>query len=342
MISLEGRYFDGVRPVAIPARLDFDHRQVKLTAELVSQSVSNDFTVDRLIVSARVGTSERFIALPNGGQFLCADIAFLDGLPQDSPSEGPVAWLEQRWVVALGCVALVCALLLAGYFFGLPAAAKMLAARIPVRTEAALGVQALSWLDEKGWLEPTALDSGRREAIHRGFEGLYQDLPFEKNYNLYFRSSSFIGPNAFAFPGGIIVITDKMIETAATNDELMAVLAHEIAHVELRHTLRSILQSSAIGLIAATVTADAASLSGAVAGLPVMLAQTKYSRTFESEADDYAFRLLKQRGYSPTAFGDLMERLSKEHPGNKGPMTWISTHPDTTQRVDKARAAARD
>jgi predicted Zn-dependent protease len=122
----------------------------------------------------------------------------------------------------------------------------------------------------------------------------------------------------------------------------MAVLAHEIAHVELRHTLRSILQGSAIGLIAATVTADAATLSGAVAGLPVMLAQTKYSRRFESEADDYAFRLLKQRGYSPTAFADLMERLSDEHPEMTGRMTWLSTHPATSQRVENARSAAQE
>jgi Zn-dependent protease with chaperone function len=342
MTTLEGRYFDGVRPVAVPARLDFDQRQVKLTTEFVSQSVSNDFSADRLIVSARVGASERFIVLPNGSQFLCADTPFLDGLPQDSPSEGPVAWLEQRWMVALGCVAVVCAMLLAGYFFGLPAAAEYLAARIPVRTEATLGVQALSWLDDKGWLEPTTLDSDRRNEIHRGFQGLCQGLPFENHYKLYFRSSSFIGPNAFAFPGGIIVITDKMVETAATNDEVMAVLAHEIAHVELRHTLRSILQGSAIGLIAATITADAASLSGAVAGLPIMLAQTKYSRTFESEADDYAFGLLKQRDYSPEAFADLMERLSKEHPESNGPMAWISTHPATSQRVNKARSAARE
>jgi Zn-dependent protease with chaperone function len=341
MTTLEGCYFDGARPVAIPARLDFDHRTVKLTAERVADFVLENFTVDQLNVSARIGSSERFIALPNGGQFLCADHAFLDTLPQESPSEGLVAWLEQRWKVALGCVVLVFAMLLSGYVFGLPAAAKYLAARIPFRTEASLGAQTISWLDDNDWLKPTRLASNRQKEIYKGFEGLYQGLPFEEHYHLHFRSSDFIGPNAFAFPGGAIVITDKMVETAATNDEVMAVLAHEIAHVEQRHTLRNIMQSSAIGLIAATVTADAATLSGAVAGLPVMLAQTKYSRRFEAEADDYAFNLLRQKGYSPEAFADLMERLSKDHPQRRGPMTWVSTHPATSQRVEKARAAAR-
>jgi Zn-dependent protease with chaperone function len=341
MTTLEGRYFDGIKPLAVPASLKFDARQVQLTSEGDCEPVTGDFTAEQLKISARIGASERFITLPNGGQFLCADTAFLDDLPQDSPSEGPVAWLEQRWLVALGCVALICAMLLAGYFFGLPAAAEVIAKRIPMQTEATLGDQALSWMDDQGWLKPTALDSGKQKAILNDFAALYQGLPFEKHYRIYFRSSGFIGANAFAFPGGAIVITDKMIETAVTDDEVMSVLAHEIAHVELRHTLRSILQGSAVGLIAATVTADAATLSGAVAGLPVMLAQTRYSRSFEAEADDYAFRLLKEKGYSPDAFADLMERLSMAEPAMRGAMTWIATHPATSERVKKARAAAR-
>ena len=57
MTTLEGRYFDGIRPLAVPARLDFDRRQVKWTAEIDSESVSDDFTADKLNVSARVGAS---------------------------------------------------------------------------------------------------------------------------------------------------------------------------------------------------------------------------------------------------------------------------------------------
>ena len=266
----------------------------------------------------------------------------MDNLPQDRPFEGILAWLEQRWIVALVCVGIVFSVLLAGYFLGLPAAAERLVARIPMRTEVILGAQALSWLDNNGWLKPTSIDNETREKISENFKGLYRGLPFEKTYRLYFRASDFIGPNAFAFPGGAIVITDKMVETAATNEEAMAVLAHEIAHVELRHTLRSVLQGSAIGLIAATVTADAAHLSGAVAGLPVLLAQTRYSRTFEAEADSYAFSLLKKNGYSPEAFADLMEKLARQHRTEQGRMTWLSTHPASSRRVDNARRSARE
>jgi predicted Zn-dependent protease len=120
------------------------------------------------------------------------------------------------------------------------------------------------------------------------------------------------------------------------------VLAHEIGHVELRHTLRSVLQNSVTAVVVATVTADAASLSVAVAGLPVLVAQTKYSREFEAAADDFAFRLLKQKGHSPAAFASLMERLAKKHEQQERAFAYVSSHPVTAERVKRARAAAQE
>jgi len=84
----------------------------------------------------------------------------------------------------------------------------------------------------------------------------------------------------------------------------------------------------------------AASLSVAVASLPTLLAQTKYSRGFEAAADEYAFRLLKQKGYSPAAFASLMERLAKKHEKDTGAFAYTSTHPVTAERVQHARDAA--
>jgi predicted Zn-dependent protease len=84
-----------------------------------------------------------------------------------------------------------------------------------------------------------------------------------------------------------------------------------------------------------------ASLSVAVAGLPALLAQAKYSREFETEADEFAFQLLKQHGRSPEAFATLMERLAGEDDGAERSYAFLSTHPMTAERVQRARAAAR-
>lgn len=159
-------------------------------------------------------------------------------------------------------------------------------------------------------------------------------------YHLEFRKGGIFGSYAFAFPGGIIVITDEMVDATEEMEEVMAVLAHEVGHVELRHTIRSVLQSSAIGAVVATVTSDAATLSAAVTGLPILLAKTKYSRDFETAADEFAFRLLKQNGYSPKAFASLMERLANERDRDVRHPAWIATHPVTSKRVKRARDAA--
>jgi Zn-dependent protease with chaperone function len=336
MTHLEGSFFDGHEPTVAPARMDFSGTEAVLTAA----SVSERFAVSSLKVSPRIGSSDRFISLPNGGQFLCADLAFLDSLPQESPSEGAVAWLERRWLVALTCVAAVVCALLAGYFVGLPAAAKYLAFRIPVKTEAALGTRVLSWLDDHSWLQVTALSDDKQRVIREGFDRLHDDLPLNSYYRLQFRSSKPIGPNAFALPGGTVVITDDLVAMSQTPEEVLSILAHEIAHAELRHTTRTLLQNSVVAAVAAAVTSDAASLTVAVAGLPVVIAETKYSRQFEEEADEYAFGLLKRKGYSPTAFASIMERLQKNRGKESRYRVYTSTHPVTSRRAARARSAA--
>lgn len=339
MITFEGHYFDGRQPVDVPAKMDFVGQEAILTTGLFSER----YAVSQMEVSPRIGsTAGRFINLPNGGQFACADDAFLDSLPQESRSEGPVAWLEERWGVALACVAVVVCTLLAAYFFGLPAAAKRVAFRIPMGTEQSLGRHALSWLDKNGWFKATQIDPETKKTITDGFDRLRSDLRLKDYYCLEFRSGAVFGPNALAFPGGIIIITDSMIKISSNTEEVLAVLAHEIGHVELRHTMRSILQNSVVAVAAATVTSDAASLSAVVAGLPVLVAQTKYSREFETEADEYAFTLLKQKGYSPAAFASIMERLAKKGEKETGALAYVSTHPITSERIRRARQAAAE
>ena len=334
---LEGQYFEGSQPVAVRAVLVFNGNEATLTHVQGSKT----YPVQYLSVSPRIGRADRFINLPDGAQFQCSDHAVLDSLPQESFSEGVVAWLEEQWGVALAGVAIIVVILLMSYFYGLPAVANYAASRIPVQTERALGEQALKWLDNNSWLRPTQVSKDRQKDILKGFDRLRAEQPLKDYYRLEFRDSTLIGPNAFALPGGTIVITDGMVSASESTEEVLAVLAHEIGHVELRHTMRSILQNSAIAAVAATVTSDAASLSVAVAGLPALLAETRYSREFEEAADDYAFRLLKKLNYSPEAFASIMERLEKKHEGEHRGRTFISSHPVTEERVKRAREAAR-
>lgn len=336
MMTIEGLYYDGLKPIGIPAKMVFDGQET----HLMTETLSEQYPAAHLKISPRMDKALRFIALPNGTQFACHDHDYLDALPQESPSEGPVSWLEKRWGIALACVAIIFCTLLAAYFFGLPFAAERIAARIPVKTEQTLGIEALSWLDKNKWFKPTEIDPAKRKTITEGFDRLRQGLPLETAYRLEFRSGKMFGPNALTFPGGVIIITDDMVNAAQSEEEVMAVLAHEIGHVELRHTMRSLLQNSIVAVVTATITSDAATLGAAVAGFPALLAQTKYSREFETAADEYAFKLLKKKGYSPTAFATLMQRFAEKYEDKMGSFAYISTHPITEERIRRSREAA--
>ncbi|MHB8453309.1 MAG: M48 family metallopeptidase [Acidiferrobacterales bacterium] len=334
--SLDGWYFDGREPIDSPATLILSGSTVKIVGEHVCET----FAASALEVSPRIGQADRFIALPNGGQLQCPDSPLLNRLPQENTAEGVAAWLERRFGVALVSVGITFALLVSGYRYGLAAAADYAAPRIPIQTERALGEQVLTWLDSNHVLLASGLSHETQDRIRDGFDSLRQGLPMQAYLKLEFRNAPMVGPNAFALPGGTIVITDQMVEVAHSEDEILAVLAHEIGHVELRHTMRKLLEGSATAVLAATITSDAAALSSAVAGLPVALLQARYSRRFETEADDYAFRLLKQKGISPNAFADLMERLAKQGVGAGRNFSFLSSHPVTTERIARARAAA--
>jgi len=338
MTFLKGNYFDGSQPINIPAQMEFTDREVMLSAG----SICEQYSISDLMVSPRIGSTDRFINVPNGGQFACADSTFLDILPQESPSEGFVAWLEKRWGIALACIALILGALLAGYFLGLPIAAEHIANRIPMETEQSLGNQAVKWLENQKWLEPTALDTDIRNTIADGFISICSDLPMKNYYQLEFRSSRILRANALALPGGTIIVTDDMVKMGETPEEVLAILAHEIGHVESRHAVRNILQQSIIAAAVTIITADAASLSTVVTSLPMLLAQTRYAREFETAADDFAFKLLKRKGYSPEAFASIMERIAKKEGYKPAGFAYVSTHPLTTERINRARAAAAE
>jgi predicted Zn-dependent protease len=159
-------------------------------------------------------------------------------------------------------------------------------------------------------------------------------------HRLEFRASPVIGPNAFALPSGIIVVTDELVKLSRNDREVLAVLAHELGHVRYRHTMRHLLQGSATALIIAGVTGDIASTTSLAAAAPALLLQTKYSRDYEREADRYAIELLQKAGIGPSHFAAILARMENK-PGKPGALpTFLSSHPPTQERKALALASA--
>jgi Zn-dependent protease with chaperone function len=310
MTSGERHYaerFDGLVPLPEPGELELAREHLRFTSERGAK----DYARSEVGVSPRLARARRFIHLPDGTALLCADGPHLDSLPERERTERPVAWLEQRVWVAVLAVVLTVALAVAARFRGLPWAADAIAQRTSIESERALGRQTLARFDELVFTA-SELESGEMAPINEAFASLVGEAGGKRSGELHFRASK-VGPNAFALPGGDIVLTDELVANCSTA-EVKAVLAHELGHVERRHTLRQLIVASGTAALATAIFGDASSLSVAVTGAPAFLLELEYSRELESEADAFAFALLERQGASPADFADALACITAEEP----------------------------
>jgi Zn-dependent protease with chaperone function len=290
-------------------------------------------------VSTRIGNTRRRLRFPDGSECETEDNDAVDELCARSRAKVPGRLLH-RWESRLGYVALALALAAAslwgGVMYGIPAVARQVAFRLPVATERGLGEKALDGLDRTVF-QPTRLPPRRQAELKSLFAGMTATIEGARGYRLELRASNRMGANALALPSGIIVVTDALVELARSDDELVAVLAHEIGHLRQRHALRALLQNSGTALVLLAISGDLGSM-WSVANAPAVLLQSRYSREFEREADDFALAYLRGRGIPPDALANLLLRIEQQ-PGAAELPTYLSTHPSTRERITRARTA---
>jgi len=147
--------------------------------------------------------------------------------------------------------------------------------------------------------------------------------------------------NAFALPGGDIIVCRGLVKESRTPDELAGVIAHEAAHVELRHNMQQIVKNTGISiLVILTIGSgfDQAETAETLAEISGMLINLKYSRTFEEEADRLGAEKLNRAGVSPEGLARFLEHL----PEQKGLLiSYMSTHPESSKRAKTLRSLDR-
>jgi Zn-dependent protease with chaperone function len=303
-----------------------------------------DFAIEALSLSPRLGRMARTLTLPDHGHLEIEDAPQLDEwLPRTSRVEAWADWLERRRTAALASALLTVVGVVLFFQVGLPWMANRLAPAIPPPMERVITRQAMALLDRLH-LEPSKLPAERRAGLQAKFAALVAGLPREADFRLEFRNAPKIGPNAFALPDGLVVVTDQLVTLVEADEELLAVLAHEAGHHEHRHGLRQALQSSAVVVVAGFLFGDLSGTGSLSVSIPVILLESGFSRDHEREADAFAFRLLKERGMSPAEFGKVMARLSRHYgeSSSSGAVSYLSTHPASAERIEAANRAAED
>ncbi|RYX83434.1 hypothetical protein EON83_14700 [bacterium] len=150
--------------------------------------------------------------------------------------------------------------------------------------------------------------------------------------------------NAFAGPGGPIFVTTKLLETAQSDAELAYVLGHETGHIEERHIVKSAQKSQTVGIGAAILGtilggSRGGSLIGGLVNVGAGLWQKGYSRTQESEADNYGTRAMARLGFDPRAAVSMLGRLGD---GPDGLSKYLSDHPTSKARQQKVETEIND
>lgn len=169
------------------------------------------------------------------------------------------------------------------------------------------------------------------------FDELAAPLAGPLQLKLIFRDGGKISANALALPGGTIVVTDQLVRLAQSDDEIAGVLAHEIGHVEERHSLQQIYRALGITALLALVGGDSAQLVHDAINQAAVLQTFAYSREFEYAADKRSVGIMVAAGRNPTAFIDLLDRIV---PGD-GDTSVMSTHPANRDRRAAAETQAK-
>ena len=144
--------------------------------------------------------------------------------------------------------------------------------------------------------------------------------------------------NAFAAPGGRVVLFRGLIDKAATPEEVAGVLAHEIAHVAARDPTVGVLRTAGTAGILGLLVGDVFGASIAVA-TSEMLLNAHYRREAEARADRTAHAMLADAGLPTDPFAAFFERLAREHGEVDGVLRYFSSHPALGDRAEAAAAA---
>ncbi len=286
-------------------------------------------------ISEQLGSQPAWVELPDGARLEVVDSETFYAELRNSAGQGQ--WLhrlESRWSYATLALMLTLAFGWGAYVWGIPEGARLAAYSMPPEVDSAIGMEGLILLDER-MLAPSELDEQRQGQLTLIFMSVVESVGRANNfrYQLVFRKGQRLGANALALPAGTIVLTDELVALAEHDDELAAVLAHEVGHVRNRHALRALLQNSVVAGLIVVLTGDASSATGFAAGIPTMLAHAGYSRDFEYDADSVAREYLLENDIPLHRFADIILRLNEAPKGSSTVMDLLSTHPEALERA---------
>ena len=335
-----GHYFDGRTPASHPAIVILSATQLQIALD-GGATLTWPYAQIRQAQGAYEGEQVR---LERGGEYpetlVVESSAFLDGLHRVAPEltrrfQAPER-RAIRWAIGLLTAAIVLALSFAIYFRALPAIAVAVASRVPASWEARLGERTIAHLAPP---ERRCSDPIVAQAIDAIVTALSATRPSPYTFRVVVVDNRAV--NAFAAPGGYLVVNRGLLEVTRSPEELAGVLAHEIQHVLQRHATRAMVQQASTGFLIAAVIGDPGSAVAYGLEAAQLLGTLRYSRIQEEEADVEGLKMIRDAKIDPQGMIGFFETM-KARGDVPDILKYLSTHPATQARIDRLRALTGD
>ncbi|OCP04876.1 MULTISPECIES: M48 family metallopeptidase [unclassified Ensifer] len=315
---------------SVPSRLVDDGANIVARDEAGGALACADLAA--IEISPRVGAIPRRVAFPDGSLFESADNDAVDRFLKGKGRSGFINELERFHPRLIAVVAATVLCGIAIYRYAVPALVEVAVLVTPPIVPKIMSASTIETMDRM-LFDKTQLTSERQDNIREGFKAIAAlSSRGDAGYTLNFRKGGVAGPNAFALPDGTLVVTDELVELAGDDTEMIVgVLAHEIGHVDLEHSLRQIYRAAGIAGLIMMIGGDVGSGTEDLLVQGAGLLSLSYSRGAESAADRHSVELMQKAGRDPTAiarFFDVLEEKLDDHLDT----SILSTHPGTPER----------
>lgn len=183
--------------------------------------------------------------------------------------------------------------------------------------------------------EPSALTTSDQEEVRAIFDAILAQVPKReldsRDFTLLFRDVPDMGPNAFALPGGTIVVTDQLATDFGHDSDVIAgILGHELAHTLQDHGLKQLYRSLSVYVLLAMIAGDLGPVLEDIALEGQLLVRLSFSRTHEAEADKIGVRLASEAGFDGKGLARFFQALEAEQLD----LPWLSSHPSFESRIE--------
>jgi Zn-dependent protease with chaperone function len=290
---------------------------------------------EAVVFGDRIGSAPRRLSFPDGSVFETEEHDAITALEGETR-----AGLLHRWetfhprLLAVVGVGLVGVWGIWRYGLDLMAAAAVALTPAPLLT--AMDAGTLKTIDTV-MASPTTLPDAERARIRAIFADLAAAVPEDdiargQELRLLFRRVPGVGPNAFAMPGGTVVMTDAFATAFPDEDIIAGVLGHEIGHVIEEHGLRQVYKSLGIYVLVALMAGDTGPVLEDILLEGNLLLSLSFSRESERAADAFGVALVREAGYDPRGLQKFFVELIKQVGDDSG---WRATHPSSSERVEE-------